>query len=254
MAGLESLVSQVNIGKASLSKIILGTMRWKDKGLSVQDATDLIRLAKSKGVDTHHISIVYSSYTIYREAFSNLSNQERSEIKVIAKVGFPNFREEFSESNLNRQVESYLNELNIEQLEVAQWLDRWDQLNDERDKLRIERLRQNKSFVEESFKQLQSKGWVKEFTSFPYTLEYARNLLDLGLLNSFTCYLNRAEKEYVEIIDKSSLFIAIRPFKAKELIEDTQAKDLLREVFEMGADAVIVGLNRPEQILELIEE
>jgi len=105
----------------NLSNITLGTMRFFDKSLSTKAVTNLIEEAYSIGINTHHSSLEYSSYTLYTKALKQANCAKK--LKHIVKLSAPHFEDDtFSSKLLEKRVDNELKALNIERIDVLQWL------------------------------------------------------------------------------------------------------------------------------------
>lgn len=234
------------------NQFILGPMRWSDKGLTVNEAKSLIEKSFEYGINTHHISNEYSSYSLYAEAFRLLDVEISSQIKVIAKVGFPNFRETYIESTLIENVDSYLVDLGIDRLYALQWLDRWDQLNEELDPKRIQRFEENKTFISEEFAQLKAEGKIQKVYSFPYSVKYFQNLFQFEAVDGFTIYANRFEKEYTDLLPLiNKEIIGIRPLGAGKIKNQEEIKNDFYHLEKTGVSQFIIGINNIDQLISL---
>lgn len=254
-----SSIPHRNFGSIKFPVITVGTMRWADKNLDSDQVLKLIRYCHSKGLNAYHISKEYSSFPFFRDSFLKLTQQERNCFNIMAKVACPDFREtNFSSRLFKERIYKLLDDLSIDKLSIVQWMDRWDQLNSGRDKLRISRLEAFHSSLMQCADDLIKEGVVEEFSSFPYTVNYADTLLNLRGVNKFTCYFNISERDYEHLINKSNGFIAIRPFKAKELLNNQQDKikaiaTSLEFVLSRNISSTIVGINNIDQVDEIIQ-
>ena len=86
---------KANLG---LSNITLGTMRFFDKSLSLNEVTRLIEKAYDIGINTHHSSSEYSSYSLYTEALKK--GVCAKNVKHIVKISAPHFEDDFFSSKL----------------------------------------------------------------------------------------------------------------------------------------------------------
>jgi len=89
----------------NLSNITLGTMRFFDKSLSINQVKNLIEEAFSIGINTHHSSSEYSSHTLYTKALklSKCANK----VKHIVKVSAPHFEyDSFSNRICSRKIKT----------------------------------------------------------------------------------------------------------------------------------------------------
>ena len=258
MEGLNPIFYR-NFGLLKLPVITVGTMRWAEKNLNSVQVLDLMRYCFSSGLNTYHISKEYSSFPFFKNSFLKFTQQERSRFNIVAKVACPDFRDtNFLSSHFKERIYRLLDDLSIDKLSIVQWMDRWDQLNPERDKMRIIRLKEFNSSLLNCTNDLIKEGVVDEFSSFPYSVNYADNLLNTESINKFTCYFNSSERDYEHLIDTSQGFIAIRPFKAKELLNNKSDKTeaiakSLEFVLSKNISSTIVGINNTNQVDEIIQ-
>lgn len=202
------------LGKSlELSNTTLGTMRFYDKKLSVKEVLSIIENSFDIGINTHHSSIEYNSYNLYTKAlnFSTHKNQ----IKHIVKLAAPHFEENsFSSKSLESKIDADLKNLQIEQIDVLQWLLRSKPIND---KKRLNILTQQRDEIEYCLANMKRKGKIKSVFSFPYSVPFSKEALKLKEIDGIISYLNLQEIEYREYANKIP-FIAIRPFFAGALI------------------------------------
>ena len=233
----------------NLSKITLGTMRFFDKSLSTKEITNLIEEAFSIGIDTHHSSVEYSSYSLYTEALkqANCANK----VKHIVKLSAPHFEDDtFSAKLLEERVDKELKVLDVERIDVLQWLLRSKPIND-RDRLNT--LFEFKDEIEDVLKNLKRKGKIKSVFSFPYSVPFAEAVEDLNEIDGIISYLNKEEQDYSKFAEKTP-FIAIRPFFAGELLKNS--KDIKKSIKSCLAYistnktviTTIVGINSIQQL------
>lgn len=212
--------------KLNLSELTLGTMRFFDKGLSVNEVRTLLEKSFEAGIDTHHSSFEYNSYDLYRSALAKSS--VKSEIKHIVKLSSPHFGETaFSSDKFIDHIDRELSALGKDRLDVVQWLVRSSPINDED---RIPLLTHQKDVIEDTFSKLKKEGKVKSFFSFPYSVPFANAVKNINEVDGIISYLNKNETEY-KYFAETQPFIAIRPFNAGELISkdnrDSDVQDCL---------------------------
>lgn len=241
---MEKLKSILN-----LSDLTLGTMRFYDKSLSVNDVKNLIEKAFVQGIITHHSSAEYSSYELYTEALSksNCANK----IKHIVKLSAPHFEDQtFSSKLLEDRVDKELRALNVDTIDVLQWLLRSKPIND---KLRLTTLYDFEDEIEDLLQRLKQKGKVKSVFSFPYSVPFAKSVEKLENIDGIISYLNKHEQDYSSFARKKP-FIAIRPFFAGELLKNSQnVKDSIGSCLDYintydGVLTTIVGINSIQQL------
>ena len=226
--------------RLSLSTITLGTMRFAEKKMSVEQIIKLIEKAYDIGIDTHHSSYEYSSYELYCKALEKIPYKKN--LKHITKLSAPHFEEgRFSSHNLEEKVDNELKRLNIDTIDVLQWLVRSKPINDIN---RLHTLSSQQEEIQETLKILKKKGKVKTVFSFPYSVNFAQEVIKLSEVDGIVSYLNNEEKEY-ESLANTTPFISIRPFFAGKLLEKIGVEACLdytcnqKEVL-----STIVGINR----------
>lgn len=196
-----------------LSPITLGTMRFFDKALSRKQITEIIETCFEGGIKTHHSSFEYNSYDLYSSALRKASC--RSHIKHIVKLSSPHFKENsFSSKILSKRVEDQLKTLNIDCLDVLQWLVRSKPIND-KDRLSI--LKEQEEAIKDCMIQLKKDGKIKSVFSFPYSVGFAHEVIKLEEIDGIIAYLNKVETDYSDFANKYP-FIAIRPLNAGSLV------------------------------------
>ena len=115
------------------SPLILGTMRLQDKGLNRSQCLSLFQRAIDSGVDTFHISAEYSSFPLVAAAITALPHQYKSQLKIMAKIASPHFGEgEFNAEFMELRINYLLDALEIEKIDVVQWMWRDNEISDER--------------------------------------------------------------------------------------------------------------------------
>jgi aryl-alcohol dehydrogenase-like predicted oxidoreductase len=197
----------------NLSGITLGTMRFVDKGLSVNQIQNIIEKSFEVGIDVHHSSFEYNSYELYKTALAKTA--VKSKIKHIVKLSSPHFDEkEFSSKKLVDLIDRELISLKVDCIDVLQWLVRSTPINDH-DRIKI--LIQQKDLINSSFAQLKKEGKIKSVFSFPYSIPFAQEVIDIDEVDGVISYLNKNETEYQYLANKHP-FIAIRPFNAGHLV------------------------------------
>ena len=232
----------------NLSQLSLGTMRFFDKNLSVSEIKNLLEKAYDLGITTHHSSYEYNSYEVYAKALQKANC--RNNIRHICKLSSPHFEDnEFSKDTLEERVDKQLKFLNIEQIDVLQWLVRSKPINDD---ARLSVLHEQLFEIEDSLADLKKKGKVKSVFSFPYSPKFANKVTDIDNVDGIISYLNTEEKEYTEFA-KQYNFIAIRPLFAGKLIKNeskersiTKSLKFVRE--HEGIISTIVGINSIGQL------
>jgi aryl-alcohol dehydrogenase-like predicted oxidoreductase len=215
-----------NIPNLQLSKVTLGTMRFLDKNLNTKDVTKIIDECFAIGIDTNHTSFEYNSYQLYLNALKN--STFKKQIKHIVKLSSPHFEDNpltFSSKTLENKVDEQLKNLNIEQIDVLQWLVRSKPIND-KDRLNI--LAQQTNEIEECLSSLKQKGKIKSVFSFPYSVPFAKQVLKLNQIDGIISYLNLEENDYSQFANNTP-FIAIRPFLRGTLLQNGDKEVKIKE-------------------------
>lgn len=235
-----------------LSRITFGTMRLDRAGDEAASAA-LLSEAFGAGISSLHVSSEYETYPLFRDAWARARPGAPGEITFIAKVASPHFGEEaFDAAQFRRKVESYLQELKIEKLDVVQWLLRHD-LGREEGRQRI--ARECSSDVARVVEDLTREGKIGALVAFPYTNGVAELIVAEEYCQGLAVYVNPLEHEMDRWLTRASSLgkdvVAIRPFAAGRLFSETAltTKDALDYVF--GFEAVctaVVSFSRSAHI------
>jgi predicted oxidoreductase len=239
-----------SIPSLKLSNITLGTMRFYDKNLRTKDVTNIIESCHEIGIDTHHSSFEYNSYQLYLKALK--SSSCKKQIKHIVKLSSPHFEDNplaFSSKNLEAKIDEELNNLNIEQIDVLQWLVRSKPIND-KDRLSILSLQTDE--IEECIANLKQKGKIKTVFSFPYSVPFAKEVIKIKQIDGIISYLNIQEEDYSEFAN-SVPFIAIRPFFRGSLIQNGDKEQKINACLNYidshkNVLSKVISINSKEQI------
>lgn len=168
--------------------LILGTMRFADKGLNASQVSELLLASQSLGVNGLHVSSEYTSFALLSNAMQKMSASERHQWRLVAKIAGPHFdAEHFSAQDLQQRIDAVLTQLNVEQLAIAQWMWRLNPLDDD---IRIARMTQQAEEIREIFQALVKSGKVAEFGCFPYSDQFMQRAFELDLVSSHINYLN----------------------------------------------------------------
>lgn len=239
-----------SMSNLELSNITLGTMRFLDKNLNRNDVIKIIDGCFDNGIDTHHSSFEYNSYQLYLEALK--SSSCKNQIKHIVKLSSPHFEDNplsFSSKNLETKIDEELKNLNIEQIDVLQWLVRSKPIND-KDRLSILSLQIDE--IEECLSNLKRKGKIKTAFSFPYSVPFAKEVIKLEKLDGIISYLNIQEKDYSQFANTVP-FIAIRPFFRGTLLQNGDKDQKISECLNYidshkNVLTKVISINSKEQI------
>ena len=222
-------------------------MRWHEKGLNELDCAKLLKHLLKSGINTFHVSKEYSSYNLLKSAVSLLPPEEKSKIKVVLKVPFPNFREDYKKGACLEYLKSFLADCDLKRVFAVQLLDRWDQLNGERDLSRIARLEENLHLLKEEVKLIKVNSLAKVIYSFPYTVAYAKHLIQANAVDGFTVYGNSEETDYEFLLNEAVDVIAIRPLNAGKVLSYLSYGEAIRYMADKGYSGTIVSINSVKQ-------
>lgn len=206
----------------SLCNISLGTMRFVDKDLKEKEVLDLIERSYDMGINVHHSSYEYNSYELYVKTLKKVSC--RSKIKHISKISSPHFDEDkFSFNTLEKRVDEQLKKMDIERIDILQWLVRSQPISDiKRIKILIEQLEE----INNAIDILKRKGKISLAFSFPYSKRFAEEIIKLNVVDGIISYLNKEETEYSELA-KGIPFIGIRPLFGGSLLKENKESSIL---------------------------
>lgn len=224
-------------------------MRFLEKGLTIEEVVELINYCFESGINTHHSSFEYESYGLYLSALAK--SEYKNQIKHIVKLSCPSFDDNrFSSRDIEDMVDKELNNLQIDNIEVLQWLVRSKPIEDES---RIAIVQDQHQEIKHTFDMLKSKGKINFVYSFPYSVKFAHEVNRIDLVDGMLTYLNIKEKEYEEFA-RNGFFIAIRPFFARELLLKYSVKECMDFVLSHpGVLSVITGINGKDQLANLKE-
>ncbi|HEX8384145.1 MAG TPA: aldo/keto reductase [Sphingomonas sp.] len=219
----------------------LGTMRLP--GDDDTAAADLLAHARDIGIRGFHCSAEYATFPLFAAAWAR-AGLARADATLIAKVASPHFGEDrFSATRFREKIEAYLQALDVERLDVVQWLLRHD-LKAEEARLRI--LREAEGEIASVVDALRAEGKIGGFIGFPYTRPVADALVAADWCDGVAVYLNPVERGMDAVVaacaDRGKAVVAIRPFAAGRVFAETSltADDALRHVFDFPAVATAV--------------
>jgi aryl-alcohol dehydrogenase-like predicted oxidoreductase len=119
--GIRRIFGQTGI---LLSNITLGTMRFSAERIGSQDqAVSLLEYLYDQGINTYHTSHEYETHTFFCDAFKQFKKKAARDTTHIVKLASPHFEEnDFTFATLEKNIDLQLQELNIEQIDIVQWL------------------------------------------------------------------------------------------------------------------------------------
>lgn len=197
-----------------LSPVTFGSMRLDPKRIELEKAIELISYLYESGVNTFHSSHEYESDAFFCQVMQRFNSlNPNAEVLHIAKLGVPHFDEaEFNGARLVTLVEQRLRQLDTERLDLVQWLVR-HQPNDDLHRLSI--LADCQQELNETWSKLQHQGKVGVLTSFPYSVPFANEVLQIPNCKGLVTYLNLLELEMTPVLEameqRGQGYVAIRP-------------------------------------------
>lgn len=195
-------------------------MRFLDKDLNTNQVTNIIEKGYDIGITTHHSSFEYSSHQLYTNALK--ASTCKKNIKHIVKLAAPHFEEQkFCGKTLKTKVESQLKILNIDRIDVLQWLVRSKPINDFD---RLNTLSTQELEIEECLLDLKKSGVIKSIFSFPYSVPFANEIVKRNYIDGIIAYLNTKERDFKNFAN-SVPFIAIRPFLGGDLVDSKESAE-----------------------------
>jgi aryl-alcohol dehydrogenase-like predicted oxidoreductase len=226
----ESLAPRRRFGGSSieLSALCFGCMRMSPSRLELKEAVDLLLALFDRGVTSFHSSHEYETYTFFCDALREMRRLRGGRpIETIVKIGAPHFDEaEFSPARFRSLIEAELRNLQVDRVDIVQWLVRHTP-NDDAPRLDI--LRRASASVHEVWQRLRAEGKVGLLTVFPYSDAFLRASLDLPDVAGLVTYLNLLETEAVPYLNGLASsgrgFAAIRPLAAGRLVGESGKHD-----------------------------
>jgi aryl-alcohol dehydrogenase-like predicted oxidoreductase len=215
-----------------VSEICFGPMRFSAKAPS----EDLISKAGQRAMEhaiERGINFIHSSYEYNtRWAMSRVlkNHPKRHDLHHIIKVPVPDWDDKgkFNATKFRLRIEEALRDLHTEHIDVLQHLQR-DRPND--DDLRIPNIAATHEPLLECFTKLKEEGKVSYLTTFPYTREFADNVMQTGLFNGMVAYYNPIEMEMAEFFSRMEAsgqgFFCIRPFMGGLLTDHRASRSQL---------------------------
>lgn len=200
-----------------VSEICFGPMRFSakspDEGAQSQAGQRALEHAIERGINFIHSSYEYNT----RWAMSRVlkDHPKRHDLHHIIKVPVPDWDDKgkFDAAKFRLRVEEALRDLHTEHIDVLQHLQR-DRPND--DELRIPNIVATHEPMLECFSKLKEEGKVSYLTTFPYTPEFAANVMKTDVFSGMVAYYNPIEMEMAEFFPQMEAngqgFFCIRPF------------------------------------------
>ena len=230
-----SVVRQRTLGttEACISQVTFGSMRLPVNS-GVEPTARFLAELFDRGVDTHHSSMEYDTYSSYARAVHRLRSSGRRP-KHIVKVAEPSFdNDRFDAKRFVSRIDDELRALDTDVLHNVQWLVR---TADPGGDGAHDALRRALEMMPDLSDRLVSSGKVHSISAFPYTSAAAALLVDSGAVNALCAYLNLVE--HLECSQLEAVpAIALRPLSGGALSSknphwlSTSGKATLRPIVE----------------------
>lgn len=222
-----------------VSELCFGTMRYASKSGELDDTGKAGRRALEEAIE-RGVNFIHSSYE-YRTRWLTeqtlASHPRRNELHHIIKVNVPDWGDEaFSEGAFREQIHTALKELHTDRIAVVQHLHRGTLpreigYSEKGEPKRMSEFDAVTHPLVEAFGRLQNEGKVGHLISFPYTVGYAKQVIESGLFAGIAAFFNPLETEMMELfaaMEKKGMgFIAIRPLAAGLLTNSRASRDTL---------------------------
>jgi aryl-alcohol dehydrogenase-like predicted oxidoreductase len=225
-----------------------------DKAGDVAGAARILDHALELGITSFHCSSEYETFPLFREAWARRRN--RASAQVIAKLAVPHFGESgFCAARFREKVDSYLNALSLERIDVVQWLLRYD-LKQESARRRI--LAESADEISAVVADLRKSGKIGALVSFPYTAGVAEAVLRMDFCDGLAVYVNPLEREMDPVLETAASLgkaaIAIRPYAAGRVFSEAKLEpsDALDHVFSFPAVVSAVVSASSKEHLEIL--
>lgn len=215
-----------------VSEICFGPMRFSGKvpseDLISKTGQRAMEHAIERGINFIHSSYEYNTRWAMSRVLKN--HPKRHDLHHIIKVPVPDWDDKgkFNATKFRLRIEEAMRDLHTEHIDVLQHLQR-DRPND--DDLRIPNIAATHEPLLECFTKLKEEGKVSYLTTFPYTREFADNVLQTGLFNGMVAYYNPIEMEMAEFFSRMEAggqgFFCIRPFMGGLLTDHRTSRSQL---------------------------
>jgi hypothetical protein len=238
----------------SFSKIVFGSMRMHPARQGIKDWANLLLHAPSLGVLRIHCSDEYETFPFLLNVLEEVRRSSpKLEFQFIVKLAEPHFGENvFDVKKLLTRIDAYREALQTDQLDCIQWMWRGN-LEDENG--RIRGFSESANRILEVVDQAKYLGRIKSFYCFPYTFEFAKQVLDNPLVDGLTIYRNPLEIEYDPLLARAHAIgkrvLVIRPFKAGEALANIGVAKLIKfSASSPVVDGVVVSCSSIKHLEE----
>ncbi len=208
----------------SFSQVTYGSMRLNavEYQNSAKEGSAFLRSVLDAGITTFHSSSEYNTFDFFSACMQELYRSVSKDcIEHIVKIAAPHFKDDtYDDHLLEQRINSFLQLTGAVCIDAVQWLVRNEPNTDEH---RLKILAEFSHAFEDKMDNLCKQGKVKSWYSFPYSLPFAKEVINLKSCAGIVDYLNFLELQdakYLESIkNQSESFIALRPLFAKRIYE-----------------------------------
>lgn len=196
-------------------------MRLDATRVDREPINDLLLRLVDLGVDCVHTSNEYGSFDAFRSGWRHIqARRPNIGLKLICKVSAPSFGEaKFDAVEFERRIDDYLRALNVEHLDVVQWLFRGDLQHEDS---RTASFDASADVIGATVDRLRQAGKLGALVCFPYTRGFADRALTATWCDGLTLYVNPLERDLAGLLDTTAVagksVIAIRPFAAGRVL------------------------------------
>jgi len=247
--------------ESTLESFVFGTMRLEQHDLD--SCIDLLQHVLEAGVRRFHSSTEYGSFKLFCVALPHAcarSGIDIDSLRHIVKLASPHFGESrFDESTMVSAVDEYRKSLEVDTLDVVQWMTRMD-LADE--SARMNCLSRDNEAIANYAKNARADGNINRLGCFPYTRTFRDAVIQKPWCDTLVDYLNLDEREAYDSIpnlNDGQSIIAIRPLYPmfSESSDNSAARPSADECLTFSlqndkVEAVVVSASSIEHADELV--
>lgn len=197
-----------------LSTFCFGSMRLFEAGLGAGSLRDLLVDLCLAGVDTFHCSREYATFPFFARSMRDLAARFPRQPRFIVKLAEPDFGvSTFSARRVRQAVLEYRAALDVERLDVVQWMLRSDLSNQAQ---RASIAAHQADDIANCFNELRRDGLVGSVVVFPYHRHDVGSLATADWSDGCCAYVNANESEWLWALDSVATAgkraVALRPF------------------------------------------
>lgn len=221
--------------------ICFGTMRFASKQRADDDASRAgkraLEAAIERGIDFVHSSYEYGTRWAVGDVLAH--HPKRDQVRHAIKVNVPDWGvATFDRAAFRKQIEDALRELHADRIDLVQHLQRgnFDKALGYDDRAEAGRVAAYADMVgplADVVAELREEGLVGAVASFPYTVGYARAVIESGAFDGIVAYFNAIETEMAPLFpllrERGLGFVGIRPLMGGLLTDRRINRSVLPE-------------------------